>query len=296
MKKLVGYNTLTPRDGDGGDDNAWRESLAEDIKTHQSIKDTKDVASLAKQFVDQQKYLSGSIRIPGEDAGDEDWSKFHTRVLEGTKTLTRVPAKDDADSIKAFMTSLGMPENKDGYTVDKINIEGLTGEDARVNLLRDLASEAGMTQTQFEKMATKYLNGDQEKQDAAKGKIKESRDALMTEWGMAFDARSAEAISTLKKTGAPEGIIKAAEEGKLGGETLKWAYTVAKALGSESNEFHRDDKNRDQNGMSPDEAKAAIREIQNNPKHPYYNHADPGNKAATEKIINLHRMANPEKS
>ena len=58
----------------------WRDSLAEDLRSEPSLKDFKDINSLAKSHVSAQKMLGGSIRIPGEDASDEARQEFYSKL------------------------------------------------------------------------------------------------------------------------------------------------------------------------------------------------------------------------
>ena len=49
----------------------FRSSLPEDLREEASLADIKDVGSLAKSYVNAQRMLGSSIRIPGQDAGEE---------------------------------------------------------------------------------------------------------------------------------------------------------------------------------------------------------------------------------
>jgi hypothetical protein len=45
--------------------------------------------------------------------------------------------------------------------------------------------------------------------------------------------------------------------------------------------------------LTPGEAKMRISEIMNNREHPYWVTSDPGHKAAIERMLELHKLANP---
>jgi hypothetical protein len=49
----------------------WRANLSDDLRSSKGLESVKDVESLAKQFLDAQSHIGNSIRIPGEDAGQD---------------------------------------------------------------------------------------------------------------------------------------------------------------------------------------------------------------------------------
>ena len=57
----------------------WRDSLPGDIRS--SI-DVESVEDLAKGYVNAQQMIGGSIRIPGKEAGKEDWDKFYSAMAK----------------------------------------------------------------------------------------------------------------------------------------------------------------------------------------------------------------------
>lgn len=283
LMEAAGGDGASGGGGNEGDSN-WRDLLPDDLKTDPSLASVKDVSSLAKQFVDAQKHIGGSIRIPSDEAGQEDWDKFYEKINTKVGTLMRKPNMEDENAYLGVLKDMGMPETKDGYKLPDVE-----ETDADFNFVRDLAAESNLTPKQFEKAFKAYKAKVEGRNQETETRLKEGRDNLMREWGVTFDEKQAKAINTLKQTGAPADLIKAAEEGKVSADTLKWADTIAKSLGSEGAPSIEDGKG-GSTKMTPDEAQQMVREIMNNKEHAYWNSRDPGHKKAIERMVELNRM------
>ena len=98
----------------------WRSSLPEDIRSAKAFDSVKDVNSLAKQFLDAQSHMGNSIRIPGEDAGQEAIDAFNQKLMNKTSLMQRPETPEDFDSV---FKSMGKPEDASGYAVP----EDITG-------------------------------------------------------------------------------------------------------------------------------------------------------------------------
>lgn len=279
--------------GNGGNAN-WRDSLPDDIKGSSALADVKDIPSLAKQFIDAQSFIGRSVRIPGEDAGEEDWNKFHEKVLTGAPTLMRKPDPDDEKSLESVLKSMGMPEDKSKYSVEGIKVDGVEPTEGEIERLRDIAAEAKMTQKQFENYVRRHFNDVATKVTEQQTKVKEGIDALKGEWGMAYDQNLNIAVDVLKKTNAPDSLIRSAEKGEVSADTIKWAHGLAKALGSEGTPASGDGKGTSDPKLTPAEAANKIAEIMGNKQHPYWNGGDPRHKAAIDRMVELQRAANPQ--
>lgn len=270
--------------GSGAAQANWRDQLPDDLKGDPSLASVQDVQSLAKQFVDAQKHIGGSIRIPGEDAGSEDWNAFTQKITSKTDRLMPKPNLEDPESVDAVLKSMGAPEAKEGYKV-----EGVEETDPDLNFVRELAAQSKMTQRQFQNAYTKYKEGSEAQRQQTEQRLKENKDGLMREWGMAFDENNQKAVDTLKKTGAPESLVKAAEAGEVDANTLKWALNLNKILGSEGSPATGDGKGDSNATLTPAEAQNQLNEVYKNKEHPYWNSRDPGHKSAIERVVKLNR-------
>ena len=258
----------------------WRDSLPEDIRSAKAFDSVKDVASLGKQFLDAQSHIGSSIRIPGEDAGQEAIDAFHAKVMNKTDLMVKPTTPEDYQKV---FQSMGMPEDGKGYTVP----EGI--DSANYEHLRNIAHDASMTNKQFENLVNSVSKLDGEALESNKAALQESRDVTQKEWGAAFDQNQAKAIALLEATGAPESVLSEAKSGAINGDALKWFYSLSQKLsGGEGAPAAGDDGGNQV--MTPSEATNQLDEIMSNKDGPYWNTAHPRHKDIQAKAMSLRRL------
>ena len=277
-------NLLPLRAGDeaGGEDRTWLEQLPEDIRGNSVFENVKDVSDLASQFVNAQSFLGSSIRIPSENAGEEDTQKFYDKVLKHAPNLMPVPNTEDEAAVAAIMAKLGRPADADTYVIDGAE---LSPE------MKKAAHEAGLTQDQFAKVFNSFVKPTLESNAAHQASVKQGREELAKEWGYAFQTKEQTAQALLEKTGAPAALIEAAKKGELNAETLRWADSLATSIGREGLDL----VNHGGGGggrMTPSEARAQAQEILNNKNHAYWSRTDPNHGQAVKDMVELQRIAN----
>ena len=305
-KFLYGYGT--PRllceeaaDGDqGGGGGAeqevanWRDGLSDVLKGSTALADVKDVASLAQQFVDQQSYLGSAIRVPSEDASKEDKQAFYDKVQSHAPNLMPRPVAGDTEQMNALFAAMGRPDESSGY--EKVEVpEGISFADDRLEAFQGMAHKHGLSNEQFKGVLGDVLALDAQNMQSMDEAVVTSRQAIEQEWGAVFKDRESQAIAAAEATGAPDAIIQMAKEGKIGGDTLKWMYSLATKIGGSEGSFAKDQGN--SNGrMTPADAQAQISDIMNNRKHPYWDSHHPENAAAIKKVVALGAFADPSAS
>jgi hypothetical protein len=217
--------------------------------------------------------IGNSIRIPGEDAGTEDWDKFYDR-FSNVPGLTRY----DPDDLDSLYEAAGKPSDPDGYEVD-----GDPG-------FLEVAHAAGLNRSQVEALLEydNSLLGDMDAEDNSE--VEHGLQSLRQEWGLAFEdkvGQGQKAVAYLEQ-GIP-GLVEALESTGAGNNPalIRLFQTLGENL-NESDGFGESSATR--SSMTPAEARAQISEIQNNPQHPYNN----GDEGALEQFLELHRYANPE--
>lgn len=278
--------------GEGGGDGAtasWRDSLPDDLKNHQSLSTTKDVASLAKQFVDQQAYLGNAVRIPSAEASAEDRKAFHDKIIAKVPGLMIRPDTAKPEDMEAFHRMVGRPDKPEEYEL----VEGLTENDY-TKLLRTAAHKQGLNKTQFKEMVAVFPAIAKQLADANAAAAQERKDAVQKEWGAATAKNTTIATSIAEKTGAPQALIDGIKAGTVDIGTLKWLHGLAAAFGGEGKHLSTDSGN--SAAMTPAEAASRITEIRRNKEHPVWNPRDPLHATAVKEWTDLHRYANPPKS
>lgn len=242
----------------------------------------KDAGALAKAYLSAQSALGASIRIPGKDAGAEDWERFSSK-LASVPGLVRLPESDDDAGWQAVYEKLGTPNTPDGYKWE--------AEDEHTKELdRWLAAqahEAKLTVKQATAMREKLMAlGEQtqvkaQEQNAAA--LQAAEEALRGEWKNGFDQNMARAEMVLKRFGSESLINEVAEAGGL-----KVAPELAKMLHAIGASFEEDTLVRGMpQGLAPTESelRAQIGEIERNPA--YLNRFDPLHDSLVQKRFAL---------
>lgn len=86
----------------------WHEGLSDEYRGNESLANIPDIDTLAKSYLDAQSYMGGSIRIPSDDAGEDDWSSFNQKLTDKVPTLMNIPS-DEAEARTALLSRLGRP-------------------------------------------------------------------------------------------------------------------------------------------------------------------------------------------
>lgn len=261
---------------------SWREALPEDMRDNPAIKDFTDVGALAKSYMETKSMVGSSIRIPGEDAGAEDWNAFNARLADKVPGMVRIAGDDDQEGLNALWTKLGRPVTDDGYQAPE-GVE-VSADDIAT------AKELGLTSAQFQKYVKLESAREDEGANAAKAAQDASKNEVLGEWGAAKEQKLRQIRIMLESTGAPDAVKEVMAELNVGGEFLKWAETIVTSIGGEAQNFGNDGDQGTTGIMTPDEATAQLAEMMANPAHPFHNKLDPGHKAALQKMVDLHDL------
>lgn len=273
--------------GGAGNEPTWRDNLAEEYRGATVLQDFKDVNGLAKAYIDTKQMVGNTLRVPSDEAGNEDWDKFYNTLNERTnnRVMPR-PDPENPEAVKAIYNALGRPEEAKEYELPKH--EGLDLPEERQALLREAAYEANLTKTQFNKVLDKVLAADAAAVADQQHALQEGMKALNQEWGVTFDnkVRAAEQVKNqfFKFIDVPVS--------QLGADTVRAFAQLAEQFGGEGKGLI-DGHQQESGKLTPDEAKLQIAEMMNNKNHPYWNKADPGNEAARRKMRELHKLADP---
>jgi len=249
----------------------WKEDIPADIRD--GLGDVDNVSDLAKGYVSAQQMIGNSIRIPGKDAGTEDWDKFYGKFSD-VPGLTRY----NPDDLNSLYEAAGRPKESKDY-----NVEADAG-------FLEVAHAAGLNRSQVEALLSYDKGLDETNQTEETAAMEGGINSLRQEWGLAFDGKVAEgqnAVAFLEQT--VPGLSEALNATGAGNHPamIKLFQTLGSNL-SESDGFGASSASG--SGLTPSEARMQIAEIQNNELHPYHN----GDESAMEHFLELHRYANPE--
>lgn len=221
------------------------------------------------------------LPLPGEKAGDEEWTKFHHAIPGVPKAPTEykipLPAADyqQNDADKTYESGMRPAFHKAGLTQRQVDI--LTAEHNK----------------QFGEMQ-KSIAGQAE---AARAAGETELATLQKAWG-ADATKNVALAQTAAQTLYPKDSPEFAKLEKLmgAGAMVDHFYRVGLMM-SEGGGVVKPGAQAGFGTMTPEQAKAAIdsfnAEIAANPKHPYFDDRHPEHRAANEKMMRFHTIAYP---
>lgn len=270
------------------------EGLNEELAANETISRYEDVNALAQGLIEGKATISRSIRIPSDDASDDDRSAFSAKLMEKAPNLMIKPDFTNPEQSKEFYRTLGMPNSADEYKSPEIQApEGVKVNAEQIEAFKGIAHKHGLTAAQYQGVVSDFMKGQIDTASVGVDQHAAAMKALREEWGMAADDRTAAAVLAAKASGAPEGIITAIESGQADPNMIKWLHSVGEQIGDETTNFAR--KQTLEGSMTPAEAQMQRSEIMNNTAHPYNNPMDPGNKAAVKAMVKLNHYISGEK-
>lgn len=246
-------------------EQAWYESLPEELKSEASIKNFKDVQSLAKSYLNAQKMIGAEkISIPGKHATEEDWQNVFKK--------------------------LGLPESVDKYDV-KFS-DGVTIQEDFIKGFKEAALKAGVLPKQAQALASWFSDINKQSEETVAAEIKKNYETqvnnLKKEWGEAFNRNLSRAHGVLNKFADKE-LIEYLETTGLGNDTrlVKLFASIGESFKEDSvinpGEFSA--------AMTPKEALSEANKIMGDMGHPYNRADHPNHKKAVEEVQALFKLA-----
>ncbi len=268
--------------------NEFLESLPKELQGVEDLKQFENVADLAQNFIDRGKHLGNAIRIPSQEASEEDIATFRTRLMDKVPDLMPVPNLEDEDSINHVLTRLGRPDTAEAYKM--VEIEGATFNKAEELTLRTQAHKMGLTNKQFAILATDLLT-DRGLSTEATAKLKtDALNEIKKEWGDTFDPRKQSIIAFLHQHKAAQGIIDQVQNDDASPDLLRWFHSITTSL-SEDPEHDLKDVGPDPAQITPLEAYERANEIRRRIQKQEIKQSDPMYKSYLDKLVRYDAIA-----
>lgn len=246
----------------------WRAGLPDDLRTEKSLEAIKDVGGLAKSYVESQKMIGGSVRLPKEGATPEEIDAFHTK--------------------------LGRPEKPEGYGFVKPATlpEGVTWNDDLVGWFGKSAHAVGLSKAQANSLLNAWNDNQFSQAHEGQKVMKAELGKLQEEWGDRFDGRVELGLRGIERILPAEEATQfksLMDSTGLGNHPLmlRFAYQVGNLL-KEDGYIMSDGKG---GIMGADSAKTKIEAVNADPKHAYWDETNPGHKAAVAEMSQLFKLA-----
>ena len=151
----------------------FKEGLGE-LAADKSFEPIKDFRGLADSFVNAQKMVGGSLRLPGKDLSDEDRTKAVTE-LRGKLVEAGVLEKT--------------PESPQGYEIRMPQTEGWEVNQPLYDSFRNFAHKVKMPPSLAQAAFDWYVNIQAESDAQEKAEFAQMKKDLQTEWGPLFSRK-----------------------------------------------------------------------------------------------------------
>jgi len=275
--------------GQGNGEQDWVQTLPESMREWDEVKNSDSPEAFAKQIGDLRSHLGNSIRIPGEDAGEEDRKSFLEKLQNHVPELVPAVDLEDPEAVTTILRSMGLPETVEGYKMPDLDTQGLEVDQNRVDTMLPIMHKLGITQKQaaglIEAVAELDITASLNAEKAHKTELAE----LSEEWGVREDRRRDLVLSLATKTKAPEGLISAIKSGTVDAGTLRWMHGLVGQLSADGQEILN--QHSDSGGITKEEAESKISETMNNKAHPYWVASHPRHQAALDQMVKLREIA-----
>ena len=243
----------------------WQDNLEnEDLRSNPVLDRYKTPEAAYEGLIEKEAYAGRSIGIPGEDATEDAWKEFDTKMFEKVPGMVRKPDDTKPEDVKRFNVALGMPEDLDGYTPPE-DFKGL--DDTVVTQLQEIAHKAGLTSGQYHNMLTQYAEAATVVETAAVDQREADEAQLRKVWGEAYDGNISITDEIVRKFGDKDIPL-----GDLNNAGRLLLIGIAKSLTSDPQVFNQ--INNPKPALTPAEIEQQIQDIRvsdvivNPRKHP----------------------------
>lgn len=261
-------------------------SLPEDMRSEASLQDFKDIGGLAKSYVSSQQMLGSSVRIPGEDAGDDQRTEFYNK-LQSVPGVVRMPTDPtDSEGWSSFYSKAGKPETAEGYQLNMPD-----GMEADKGML-DMAHSMGLNNQQVNKFV-EYQTAQQEQSETMQIQSRENaHETLKQTWGQDYDNRMDGAKAAIRSYSEkhPDAVNELIN-GPAGNNPALLMMLSDLHGNMQEKGIPGTQASNISYGVTPSEALAQIEEIRGNSQHAAFNSSDPAHKAAVTKMTQLYNIA-----
>jgi hypothetical protein len=245
--------------GSGSDNQDWKSSLSDELKNDATLQNFKDVESLAKTVVHQQKVLGSRIPLPKTE---EEYNEVYTK--------------------------LGRPEDPNKYETNIPEDYQQYFKQENLDEFKNVAHKIGLNNNQVNALLDYQINSikfEQENEPASIAAEKsQTEQILKQEWGYDYEKNVRAADRALDVYGDDE--LKNLMTNTSAGNNPAVIRFFAK-LGSEVTEDMAKNTQNNRLAVSPLDAKEEIQKIMNDSNHAYHK----GEQTAVEKMRQLHEKA-----
>lgn len=248
----------------------FKESLG-DLGKDKSLEPIKDFKGLTESFINAQKLIGGSIRLPKKDGKPEERQKAIGEIM------TKLKSEGILESA---------PESPDKYEIKFPEIENFQANEPLIGSFKEFAHKEGISNSQVQKFFDWYLNYQMGAEAQEDQKFEQLKSGLKKKWaGLSTRKFEAARRAAGKHLGEdadeligrmiPEDAVRIVQMfAEIGDPMLEDAFIEGERLGVST--------------LADVDKK--ILEMFNDPKHPLNDVSKPGHKEAVEEYSRLQKM------
>ena len=192
-------------------ESSWRDDLPPELKSAKTLEKFKDVANLAKSYLEAEKNVSRKgVILPTEKSTPEEWNNYY-------KTI-------------------GRPEKADDY---KLVNEGVEVDENLQKAILPMFHEAGLTNKQAQILNDKWNGLQSEQKEQMEKDAEQYRDKsaaeFKKEWGNKFDVNLKKADDAGQRVFGPDFMQALAQTGLANHPAvIKGLFKLSSAIGEHS--------------------------------------------------------------
>jgi hypothetical protein len=149
------------------DFGAFKDGLGE-MGQDKSLEPIKDLHGLTKSYIESQKMIGNSIRLPGKDLEPE----------ARTKAVSDITARLSKEGILE-----GAPETSDGYELPIPTIEGFNANEPMIASFKEMAHKIGLSSSKANDLFSWYLNHQEETNANSQVEFENMKASMKQEFG-----------------------------------------------------------------------------------------------------------------
>jgi hypothetical protein len=250
---------------------AFKESLGE-MGQDKALEPIKDFNGLTKSYIEAQKMIGGSIRLPGKDLSPEDKTKAVNTLVERLRT-------------EGILESL--PGSPDGYEIALPQIEGFEANEPLIASFKETAHNVGIPPSQAQALFDWYLNYQESARIQEQTEFETMKADMKKELGGLYPRRMEAARRAVAKYIGAEGDELISHLPPQVGRKLVMAFAeVGEPLLEDELDIGRTIPGIE----SKEQVYSKLLEMMGDPKHPLNDVSHPGHKEAVEEYTKLNRM------
>ena len=252
---------------------SFLDSLPEHYRQEPSLQKYKKQEDFLDGYLALERYKGNTISIPKEDATPEQRQEYLEKLKNHAPELIVKPGEENKDE---FWSMMGTPENPDGYTLPEEMGDAMDG-------FKDIAHAAHLTNDQYNTVMKAVYETETQRAQEYQAQQKEAADALLNEWGAAYQDRYNQAYAAARAVGMDHEQFS---QGVASPDTIRAYHKIYEMIGKEGKDLGLKEVISDR--KTPDEINKRIGEIMDEMKGMHS--SDPRYKPLLDEKRKLYQM------